>query len=246
MWNFKFDYLIYILILVLMGCSKIVDPEPAGETTIVLTFDDNHQSIFENAYPIMQEFGYTGTNYIYTAGIDEPERLTLSQLHELETAGWETGGHTVNHANLTDLSIAESETEIKNCWLFLKENNLDYRTFALPSGHANQETLDIIKTYFHSIRSSEDFKMKCPLDGYSLGYYDARNTDGSEKVIARILSGIANHECLVIIGFHRIIADKESHSRAVTPQEFREILSFIQDRNLPVMTISQALTFYKV
>ena len=231
-------FFILIPIFFFFGCSGIIDNEPFGDTIVVLTFDDAHFSIFRNAYPIMREFGYTGTNYV----LSTKDSLALEAFHILEDeGGWETGGHTVHHANLSQISLDEAEAEIVGGWRFLKENNLKHSTFALPCGHANAGVIEIIKKYFDSIRSSEDHKMKCPIDPYSLGYYDARNTDGSGKIIGRILRGIANHECVVIIGFHRIIEEKERHSRAITPREFREVLEFIRDRNLRVMTISEAI-----
>jgi len=229
-------------ILIFIECSGIVENQPYGETIVVLTFDDAHSSIFQNAYPTMKEFGYVATNYVPTGWVGNCDRLTLDQLQLLEKeGGWETGGHTITHANLTQIDLDSAEVEIVGCWKFLKDHDLKHASFALPVGHSNTEVTKIIKRYFNSIRTSEDFKMKCPIDPFSLGYYDARNTDGSEKINGRILRGISNHECLVIIGFHRIIDNKQAHSRAITPQEFWEILEFIRNRNLRVMTISQAI-----
>jgi hypothetical protein len=54
----------------------------------------------------MQEFGYAGTNYVPTGALGASEHLTLEELHILEDeGGWETGGHTINHANLTQISL---------------------------------------------------------------------------------------------------------------------------------------------
>ena len=238
------EVLLFILIMLFLffGCAEILNNEPFGEIVVALTFDDTHFSIYKNAYPITQEFGYSVTNYIHTGVVNTENHLTLEELHILEDeGGWETGGHTVNHVNLTHITLEMAEAEIKGCWQFLKENNLEHNAFALPSGHSNANVTEIIKKYFNSIRQSEDYKMKCPIDRYSLGYYYASNTDGSGKIIGRILRGITNHEYLVIIGFHRVVEHKETHPRAITPQEFREILQFIQDRNLRVLTVSQAI-----
>ena len=230
------------IVIIVCGCEYLYNSESYRETVVVITFDDAHESIYTEAYPLMRKYDYPATNYVPVNRLDIGDHLTVKELHILEDeGGWETGGHTVHHVNLPQISIEEAEQEVAGCYDFLIENNLQHRTFALPSGHANEETLDIIKDYFSSIRGSEDFKMTCPVDCYSLGYYDARNTDGSEKIIARILNGIANHECVVIIGFHYIYEDKSLHSRAVTPQEFGEVLEFIHDRNLTVKTVSQML-----
>jgi len=224
------------------GCTHIFDSDSNRETVVVLTFDDAHRSIYETAFPLMQKYGFPATNYINTGILNTDDRLTVEELHILEDeGGWETGGHTIHHVNLPQIDIEEAEAEIAGGWKFLKDHNLKHRTFALPSGHANFEVIKIIKKYFDSIRGSEDFKMKYPVDRYSLGYYDTRNDDGSEKIIGRILRGITHHECVVIIGFHYILAEKELHSRAITPQEFEEILEFLHERKMKVMTVSEML-----
>ncbi|MBN1293121.1 MAG: polysaccharide deacetylase family protein [Candidatus Latescibacteria bacterium] len=230
------------IVVIACGCQYLYNSESYHETVVVITFDDAHKSIYTKAFPLMQKYGYPATNYVPVNRLDIEDHLTVGELHILEDeGGWETGGHTVHHVNLPQVKIEEAEKEIAGCFDFLVENSLQHCTFALPSGHANEEIIGIIKKYFSSIRGSEDFKMTCPADCYSLGYYDARNTDGSEKIIARILRGITNHECVVIIGFHYIYADKSLHSRAVTPQEFNEVLEFINERNLKVKTVSQML-----
>ncbi len=239
---FKLICTLSIALILGYGCQYIYDSEPNHETVVVFTFDDAHSSIYTEAFPLMQKYGFPATNYVPISRLNTEDHLTVEELHILEEkGGWETGGHTVHHVNLPQTSIEEAEQEIAGCKEFLKDHNLQHRTFALPSGHANEETLSIIKKHFSSIRGSEDFKVTCPVDRYSLGYYYACNTDGSEKIIGRILRGMANHECVVILGFHYIYADKSLHSRAVTPQEFSEILEFIHERNLKVKTVSQML-----
>lgn len=236
--------LLFIIILLLLNftCSLMPDPDLKGEAIIVLTFDDLHESIFKNAYPIMQEFGYSGTNYVTTGCVDMDSCLSLNELHILESeGGWESGGHTINHAMLTQLSLAEAEKEIQGCFEFLKVNNLKHNSFALPSGFVNADVIEILEKYFKSIRGSTDIKIKPPIDPYYLGYFGVRSTDDPANVIGRILSGIANHECLLIIGFHRILNNKDIHPRVITPQEFSDVLEFIHDRNLRVMTISEAI-----
>ncbi|OQY28734.1 MAG: hypothetical protein B6244_06125 [Candidatus Cloacimonetes bacterium 4572_55] len=235
-----------ITICFLFHCSELTDTGPAGDARIILTFDDAHKSIYTKAFPIMQSRGFVGVNYVPTGFIGSPNSLNTEELRRMEESGWETGGHTVSHPNLTAIPIEEAEREILEGQNFLRKNDLSCRTFALPSGHANEQVMAIIKEHFESCRGSEDFKMKCPngysdsLDPYSLGYYFVNHTTSVDDIKSRILRGIVNQECLIIIGFHKIIADKEGVVGAITPSEFRELLEFIENRGLKTITISDA------
>ncbi len=232
-----------LILIIALNCSNWLDPEPAGDTIVVLTFDDAHISIFTIAYPLMQEFSFKGTNFVHSNAIGQTDRFSLEQWHIMEDeGGWESGGHTMSHANLTAISPEAAEAEIRGSRQYMVENGLRHDAFALPSGHANAEVMKIIKEYFENCRSSEDFKHNCPIDPFSLGYYFVNYTTSVEDIKSRILRGIVNHECMVIIGFHKFAEDKEGVTAAIRPQEFKEVLQFLRDRQLRVMTISEAIS----
>ena len=50
-----------------ISLQQLVNPTSQfPEKPIILTFDDSYESIFLNAFPIMQEYGFTGTIFIIT------------------------------------------------------------------------------------------------------------------------------------------------------------------------------------
>ncbi|MBN1482077.1 polysaccharide deacetylase family protein [candidate division KSB1 bacterium] len=237
----KTGALFYLLFILLFDCSDINQHNPFGQPIIVFTFDDAHKSIIENAFPLFEHFGYVATNYVPIDFIKKPWNMNVQDLIFLEEHGWETGGHGKTHADLNQIGLDSARTEIYLSWKFLRDHQLSHASFALPNGHGNEQVRCCIRDYFCSIRSSEDYKMSCPIDPLWLGYYDARPSDGASGLQCRILRGIQNHECLIIIGFHQVIADKYTMPRAITPQELHDTLEFVKKRHLPVMTISQAI-----
>jgi peptidoglycan/xylan/chitin deacetylase (PgdA/CDA1 family) len=107
---------------------------PAGERTVVVTFDDNYRSVLELAKPILDRYGIPGTLYVPSdwpgdprpmrwPGIDrwlgtphEPElhSLTWEELRALADTGWEIGSHTCSHPRLSELDDAELARELRD------------------------------------------------------------------------------------------------------------------------------------
>lgn len=232
------------IVLLLISCE--IATELASEKTyVVITFDDQHESIYSTALPIMQEFGFRATSVINTGAIGAENKLTWSQVEELEFEhGWETAGHTLHHITLTTSPIELVEYEIYQDWLNLREHGLSHTTFALPSGKANQEHYDIILQYYQNVRTSLNCKMHTPIDRTDLGYYVYLSGYTAENAKARILQAKQNKECIVIIGFHRVLEEADGHPSNCKPDDFYKIMQFISDNDLEVITINEACELF--
>lgn len=80
---------------------------------VILTFDDAYESIYHYAFPVLQEFGFSGVAFVIAGFIGRLNRwdvnlggfrfrhMTEEQLREIEQAGWEIGSHGVSHCTLT-------------------------------------------------------------------------------------------------------------------------------------------------
>ena len=95
----------------------------AGARSAVLTFDDGYADTFENALPILAEFGFTAavfpvldmerrSNWWDSTESLRAPLLTPAQLRELESAGVELGSHTLTHPRLTRASDADLALEL--------------------------------------------------------------------------------------------------------------------------------------
>jgi peptidoglycan/xylan/chitin deacetylase (PgdA/CDA1 family) len=89
------------------------------ERLVALTFDDGFADVYREAYPVMQEMGFTGSVFLPTAHIGdhrksfkEAECLIWDEVRELHRAGWSFGSHTVNHPQLHDCTWDDIEAEL--------------------------------------------------------------------------------------------------------------------------------------
>jgi peptidoglycan/xylan/chitin deacetylase (PgdA/CDA1 family) len=98
---------------------------------VVITFDDGFRDFYTDAFPVLQEHGFTATMFLPTAFIGDTRRqfrpstinsqlstaiecLTWSEIRELRKSGIEFGSHTVNHPKLVELAWPDIKSEVSN------------------------------------------------------------------------------------------------------------------------------------
>lgn len=68
------------------------------EKSALLTLDDGWKSVYTDAFPILKEFGYPFTLYLYKNYVDGGGRaLTTAMIQEMVAAGATIGSHSVSH-----------------------------------------------------------------------------------------------------------------------------------------------------
>src|SRR5690606_31702512 len=81
-----YDYLIY---------GKELPQKP-----VMITFDDNDLTQYENANPILTKYGFKGVYFIMTVTIGRTKYMNKVQLKELSDNGNIIGSHTWDHHNV--------------------------------------------------------------------------------------------------------------------------------------------------
>lgn len=82
----------------------IVNKRELPAQPIIITIDDGYRDNYENAFPILQEFGFTATFFIITDLVDQGHELYMSweMIKELANAGMRIEPHTKNHLDLRE------------------------------------------------------------------------------------------------------------------------------------------------
>jgi peptidoglycan/xylan/chitin deacetylase (PgdA/CDA1 family) len=108
-------------------------------TTVVVSFDDGYRNIAP-ALDAMKERGMVGTVYVNSQRIGFSENfLTRTQLNGYVAAGFEVGGHTLDHSDLTTLSLDEMRNNVCADRTNLMNLGWPVTSFAYPFGAENSE-----------------------------------------------------------------------------------------------------------
>lgn len=117
------------------------------EKPIVITFDDGHMSVYEHAFPIMDELNFPGVFYIVANRIyNAPEFVNVEQITTLVNAGWEIGSHGYSHLDVTknhasaNYEIGKSKADLQAAL------GVEINTFAYPYGEVDPYTAQIVST----------------------------------------------------------------------------------------------------
>ncbi len=135
-------------------CDAVLNEKKLPDKPIAITFDDAWKSQYENAIPILNEFGFKATFYAYTIVIGNRTTMTYNQLSNLVQQGHNVGCHSATHCNLAKQFKTEN-TERYNARLFREifyakkdiEKNIgaSVKHFCYPYGYYNTNIIALLK-----------------------------------------------------------------------------------------------------
>lgn len=130
---------------------------PLPPRPIAITFDDGYRCLYQEAFPLLAEAGFTATVFLVAGALgasnlweqavgDVAEQmLDLPEVREMRAGGIEFGSHTLSHAHLTELREEEARREIADSRARLAEAlGEPCRTFAYPYGEWNARVKDLV------------------------------------------------------------------------------------------------------
>jgi peptidoglycan/xylan/chitin deacetylase (PgdA/CDA1 family) len=161
------------------------------EKSVLLTFDDGWKSVYTDAWPILREFNYPFTLYLYKNYVDGGGKaLTTPMIQEMVKAGASLGSHSITHpypitfkkfqktgADAIDVFLRKEMGESKR---FLESRfGVKISTYSYPGGYVTPEMLPLVKefgyTYCFTVQPGK-VKRSTPDDTLSrymiLGNYD--------------------------------------------------------------------------
>ncbi len=112
---------------------------------ILLTFDDGSETVYTDAQPIMQNYGFTGTAYIVYNFIGAGLFMDRDQIRELHAAGWEIGSHGVSHVELPSRPGKQEEEIVRSRQRLEVYLDVPIRSFAYPFGAYDSDSLGFVK-----------------------------------------------------------------------------------------------------
>lgn len=129
--------------------QALLDGSPLPDKPVILTFDDGHIDHYLNVFPILQEFGFTGTFFLITGRIDNSDAayVTWNHVQEMADAGMQMEAHTKDHQDLRDKSYDYLVYQIIGSVESIAAHS-DYQAtmFAYPGGRYDAATLSFMES----------------------------------------------------------------------------------------------------
>lgn len=83
--------------------AHVTSGAPLPPKPVILSFDDDWQSQYENAVPLLHKYGFTATFFIWVRAVGREHHMTWDEIRELDAEGMEIGCHTLTHLILPKL-----------------------------------------------------------------------------------------------------------------------------------------------
>lgn len=153
-----------------VGVGELVSSLATGansERRVAITFDDGFAGVWENAFPVLTEFGFRATLFIAPTYVgktlwgdpvtqtfgDKEERglipfpmLTWDQIVRMKAAGIEIASHTLSHPDLTAISEQEAVREIRESKTYLEEKlGIVIAGFCFPRGRVSTKIAEFVR-----------------------------------------------------------------------------------------------------
>lgn len=123
------------------------------EECFVITMDDGWEGVYRHAWPVLREFGFPFTIYLYKNYVNIGGRsLSWAQIREMMDSGLcAVGSHSVSHESLTARKGRSDEAyadwlkhELAASKIFLEQNlGVTVTSFAYPYGNYNTAIRDL-------------------------------------------------------------------------------------------------------
>ena len=213
---------------------------------VSLTFDDGYASFYNNGLPLLQKYGMTSTDYIISGYINnDPAYMTVAMLKTLNADGNEIASHTVTHPDLTTLSFAQMDGELKNSknalqtWL-----NKPVTDFASPYGAYNQQVATDAQKYYATYRGVQPgFNAKNNFDAYHLQVQNLLVSTTLAQVQQWVTEAQATNTWLILV-YHQVdpTLNPSTEPYNTYPSDLDAQLSYIKSTGIAVENVNQAMT----
>jgi peptidoglycan/xylan/chitin deacetylase (PgdA/CDA1 family) len=246
----------------LPASAASADPVPlvAPVTVVTIGFDDGTADQFA-ALQELQAHGMHATFFINSGFIGDPDHMSVSQLQQLQAAGNEIGGHTIDHANIQPLPPAEAMREVCDDRAQLQAWNLTVTSFAYPFGSWDANAEGIVQGCgYDSARTVSGVSIHVakgkigetipPVDPFATrtppNPKKATKLTTMERYVTNAEEGVAasGQSLWIQFVFHRY-CDAHCGAYTVQPAKFKALLDFLQveeGKNLvTVLTTAQAM-----
>jgi len=145
----------------LQAVAGLRQGKPFPARAFVLTFDDGYESVYREAFPVLQRYGMSATVFL-TVGekkmtemrgqlppLNRRSMLSWTEIREMQRWGIVFGAHTLTHPDLTLLPVEQIEAEVCGSKKIIEDTlGAAVPCFAYPYGRHDRRSRAIARQHF--------------------------------------------------------------------------------------------------
>ena len=225
-----------------VSLRQITPPTPLKEGMVSIDIDDGNQAAFFLATNTLWVKGFKATFYITTKWLGYYGTVGLGDLLEMQRLGHEVGSHSLTHPYLTTLSTEQQEREINQSGAYLRSLGISsVKAFSYPFGDYDEagkvKRLAREAGYLLARTADEALNEKGVTDPYLYKAYSMTNHMTLDSVKS-LIDQAKNNKSWLILLFH-YYANSSEDPYTVTPAFFTNVVNYISDTGIKVVTASQ-------
>lgn len=159
--------------------------------SVVITIDDGYRSVYEKAWPLLRNYGYPFTVFLYIKATENNHwnYMSWDQVKEMKDAGVDFQNHGFAHEHMAFKPAAMDEAEYR-AWIrtdlgvstriLSEELKVRPRLFAVPYGEYNKILLDEIRSFgYEAILLQDPGSVSSDTDPFAIPREPILGTDWS-------------------------------------------------------------------
>jgi peptidoglycan/xylan/chitin deacetylase (PgdA/CDA1 family) len=152
--------------------AALTQGAPLPTKPIVLTFDDGYRDFYDQAWPVLKQYGLKASSAVITNFVDKGDRgdtmyMNWNMVKELDRSGMvEIASHTLSHPDLSRSAPAQRWQELSQSKAII-ERQIGHpcTAFVYPSGMYNGATVsDASRAGYQIAFTTNDGKVRVPQD----------------------------------------------------------------------------------
>lgn len=200
--------------------------EVRSRPLVSISFDDDSQTVYDTALPILDSQGIPATFYFIS---DSLNASWIQKLNHMQDLGWEIGSHSATHQDLTTLSTNDVIYELVQSKSDLEGAGLTVEGFAYPygAGHNNKTVLRAVKEYYQYARSTSPGYNHPVINQYDLAV-QIQTVSTSIELMKKWVDSAIEHNGWLIITLHTV--DTSGNLYSIPPYTLYELAVYIRNQ----------------
>jgi len=188
----------HFTVLTLSQGLKLLKGHDSLDKKVVLTFDDGYENFQSRAFPLLSQYHFPATVFLVArycghdnnwpghGKVPTQKLMSWSQIEKLSHSGIEFGSHSLNHRDLTRISLDEAREEIEGSRMRIEEHiGKDVRLFAYPYGIYNAAVRDMVRKEYDAAVGTNLAEATDREDRYDLSRVDVYYIAGHFELVGK-------------------------------------------------------------